>query len=90
MLAFHGFVLSCSKWSILGKEVTLGTEEPLILQWGPCDFSRDEDFPAPLCEEGAVGLWCSCVGAKPVDLYSSKAISCSPLPMDKLFDFLGH
>lgn len=94
MLAFHGVVLSCSKLSILGKEVALGTEKPLILQWGSCDFSRDEDFTAPQCEGRcclAVLLWYSrCSGAKPVGFYSFKAISCSPLPMDKLFDYLGH
>lgn len=91
MLAFHGVVLPHSKLNILGEEVAPGTEKHLILHWGPVPWAGMRISLLPSTSDGAAWLWhLWCSGAKPVYLYSFKAISCSPLPMDKLFDLSGH
>lgn len=79
--------------------MALGSEEPLILQRGPCNFSSNENFTAPLSERRCrfhcitgicMVLWYS-RGHKPesVGFYILlNSLVAFPLPMDKLFDFL--
>lgn len=79
--------------------MALGTEKPLILQWGPCAFSSNEDFTAPWSERRCcfVVLWV-CVWycgirrgheVDPVGFYILlNSLVAFPLPLGKLFDFL--
>lgn len=54
MLAFHWVILSCSKLSILGRGVALGTENPWILQWALVTSAGMRISLVPSMRDGAV------------------------------------